>query len=101
MRRAWEETGTRQALVIPAFERTSKELQVDRQDCAASVDDITADSECWMYLDYEVPLTKDALRRAVEQHQIVEDFHVAKVPVTVTCCPRPGDIAQWCQGLVV
>lgn len=82
MRRAWLDEGNRTAMIIPAFERIADTPAADQQRCAASVQDVSDESECWMYSQYDVPLTRAVLTRMVEVDKTAGGFFSARV------CPR-------------
>ena len=79
LRAAWEQRGQRGAMVIPAFERLHNVSAAHPAGCASSVTDIEADSSCWMYGEFDVPLTKAKLRSMVETDQSVAGFFAKRV----------------------
>ena len=65
---AWEERSERHAVIVPAFQREFEEEGAVHEEyaCAQSLEEIQSDSECWVYNQYDVPLTKAALHRMLE-----------------------------------
>lgn len=77
---AWEERSERHAVIVPAFQREPEEERAVHVDhaCVPSLEEIRPDSECWMYNQYDVPLTKTALHRMLEDGSIT-GFYEDKV----------------------
>ena len=77
---AWEERSERHAVIVPAFQREFEEEGAvhPQHACAPSIEEIQSDSECWAYNQYDVPLTKAALHRMLEDGSVT-GFYEAKV----------------------
>jgi hypothetical protein len=68
---AWKHRSERHAVIIPAFQREPEDEEThDVHACAPSLKDIQADSDCWMYNQYDVPLTEAALQRMLTDGSI-------------------------------
>ena len=69
MRGAWLTRQERHAMILPAFERVASvpATTEDNERCAASSALVWWNSACFMYGDYDVPITKAALRDMVTE----------------------------------
>lgn len=78
--KAWQEHSERHAVIIPAFQREPERTENEggERKCASSLGKIQPDSDCWMYNEYEVPLTQGALKRMLESGS-VSGFYEEKV----------------------
>ena len=79
MRDAWVHGQNRTAMIVPAFERFADLPAPSSAQCAAAADAITPLSECWMYGQYEVPLTRATLQRMVHEDHTAGGFFSARV----------------------
>jgi hypothetical protein len=68
---AWNKRSERHAVIIPAFQREpDMGVPADDSTCAPSLKAIKPDSDCWMFNQYDVPLTKAALQRMLTNGSI-------------------------------
>lgn len=98
---AWTERSERHAVIVPAFQREpddslpgEEKVKLPNADathaCAPSLQDIEPGSDCWMYNQYDVPLTKDALHRMLDDGSIT-GFYEDKV------CTVQHALCTWCK----
>lgn len=110
---AWQERSERHAVIVPAFQREPEEASGStpqgQNECAPTLEAIKVDSDCWMYNQYDVPLTESALHRMLGDGSIT-GFYEDKVRCTrPDACvistkaqhlsaSRIGAVPVWCIG---